>query len=254
MVKRNQESVLAQREERKMSRGKQVAPKFEEAREESVNARPLVAMNEKQGHYIELLNTKDMVVATGLPGTSKTYIPTVMACDLFRANKIKRIIFTRPNISNSASLGMFKGTVEEKMAPWLAPVLSILKERLGKGALEIALKNEDITFLPLETIKGLSAEKCWFIVDEAEDLSRDEAKKVVTRQGKDCKMILCGDLNQSELSGDSGLKMLSDMVKRYSFLDVGFVEFDKVNDIVRSKQCKDWTIAFRKEEGFDTKE
>ena len=223
-------------------------PKFVEKREEEVRNNTLVPLNDKQREYIHLLNTKDMVISTGLPGTSKTYIPTVMACDLFRTGQIERIVFSRPNISNSKSLGMFKGSAEEKMSMWLAPVISILNERIGPAALEIALKHQQIVFLPLETIKGFSAERCWFIVDEAEDISKDEAKKLVTRQGKDCKLILCGDIGQSELNAQSGLRHLTEMVQRHSHLDVGFVDFDNINDIVRSKQCKDWIIAYRKDE------
>lgn len=223
-------------------------PRQQEQREHVQKLSPLKPMNEKQAEYIRLLNEKDMVIATGLPGTSKTFIPTMMACDLFRLGKIDRIIFSRPNISNSKSLGMFKGSAEEKMAQWLAPVISILNERIGVAALEIALKHGQIIFLPLETIKGFSAESCWFILDEAEDISRDEAKKLVTRQGKNCKLVLAGDVGQSELNEHSGLRHLTDMVQKHPHLDVGFVDFDNINDIVRSKQCKDWIIAYRKEE------
>ncbi|WP_443699004.1 PhoH family protein [Pseudomonas sp.] len=223
-------------------------PRQQEQREHAQKLSPLKPMNEKQAEYIRLLNEKDMVIATGLPGTSKTFIPTMMACDLFRLGKIDRIIFSRPNISNSKSLGMFKGSAEEKMAQWLAPVISILNERIGVAALEIALKHGQIIFLPLETIKGFSAESCWFILNEAEDISRDEAKKLVTRQGKNCKLILAGDVGQSELNEHSGLRHLTDMVQKHPHLDVGFMDFDNVNDIVRSKQCKDWIIAYRKEE------
>ena len=226
----------------------EATPRQQEQREHVQKLSPLKPMNEKQAEYIRLLNEKDMVIATGLPGTSKTFIPTMMACDLFRLGKIDRIIFSRPNISNSKSLGMFKGSAEEKMAQWLAPVISILNERIGVAALEIALKHGQIIFLPLETIKGFSAENCWFIVDEAEDVSRDEAKKLVTRQGKNCKLILAGDVEQSELNERSGLRHLTDMVQKHPHLDVGFVDFDNINDIVRSKQCKDWIIAYRKED------
>lgn len=224
------------------------ATKYLEERTHVQKLVPLKPMNEKQAEYIRLLNEKDMVIATGYPGTSKTFIPTMMACDLFRLNKIDRIIFSRPNISNSKSLGMFKGSAEEKMTMWLAPVISILNERIGAAALEIALKHGQIVFLPLETIKGFSAENCWFIVDEAEDISKDEAKKLVTRQGKNCKLILAGDIGQSELSEQSGLRHLTSMVQKHPHLDVGFVDFDNISDIVRSKQCKDWIIAYRKEE------
>lgn len=222
--------------------------KFVEQREEEVKAHLLVPMNEKQRDYIRMIENQDMVIATGWAGTSKTYIPTVMACDWFRTGKIKKIVFTRPNISNSKSLGMFKGDLIEKMSQWLMPVISILRERIGDGALEIALKRGDIEFVPLEVLKGYSAQDCVFLCDEAEDLSMEEAKKIVTRQGKNCKLILAGDVSQSELKEKSGLKHLISMVHKYPTLNVGVVDFNNINDIVRSDQCKQWIIAYNKEE------
>lgn len=100
----------------------------------------------------------------------------------------------------------------------------------------------------MEVVKGYSAENCVFIVDEAEDISKDEAKKLVTRQGKNCKMVLAGDISQSELKEQSGLKHLLNMVSKYDTLKVGVIDFNQISDIVRSEQCKQWVIAFRAEE------
>lgn len=223
-------------------------PKFQEAREDEIKNNPLVPLNEKQRDYIRMIEEQDMVIATGWAGTSKTYIPTVIACDWFRTGKINKIVFTRPNISNSKSLGMFKGDLIEKMSQWLMPVINILRERIGERALEIALKRGDVEFVPMEVLKGYSAQDCVFICDEAEDLSIEEAKKLVTRQGKNCKMILAGDISQSELKEKSGMKHLINMVNKHPTLNVGIVDFNNINDIVRSEQTKQWIIAFRKEE------
>jgi phosphate starvation-inducible PhoH-like protein len=216
----------------------------------NVDTTPLRPMNEGQREYIRLLREKDMIIATGFAGTSKTFIPTVMACDLYKAGKIDKIVFTRPPLSNSKSLGFFAGDKTEKMFNWLAPVLDILKKRLGLGRLEIAVKHEEIVFMPLETIKGYSAENCYFIVDEAEDISIEEAKKIVTRQGKNCKMVLSGDVSQSELKDRSGLKWLKEMIEAHPELEssVGLIDFNRPDDIVRSDLCKKWILAIRREE------
>lgn len=232
------------------SRGEEkvVKEKFMEGRIERINTKPLVPMNEKQRDYIRKINTHSTVLACGWPGTSKTYIPTVMACDAYLTGAVEKIIFTRPNISNSKSLGFFSGDKIEKCRNWLMPVISILNERLGKNTVDIALKNEDIEFVPLETIKGNSFKNAFFIVDEAEDITREEAKKIITRAGEGTKCCLVGDLGQSELGKNSGLKMLIEMANKYPHLDVGVVDFNHVNDIVRSKSVRDWIIAFNKEE------
>lgn len=180
-----------------------------------------------------------------------TYIPTVMACDalLLGAARggIDKIVLSRPNISNSKSLGYMKGDLLEKYSYWLAPVLSIMKERLGTERLNLHLEKGNIEFVPMEVIKGYSASNCFFLVDEAEDLSWEEAIKVVTRQGKNCTMVLAGDVAQSELKASSGMLKLIELSKRNPQLDVGLVDFNEFSDIVRSKSAREWIKVLVKE-------
>lgn len=216
--------------------------------EERKNVTPLHPMNELQAEYIKLINSKSLVISTGFPGASKTYIPTVMACDKLRANEIDKIYLTRPNISNSKSLGYFSGDVFQKMSFWLAPILSTVYDRLGRGAAEIAIKSGDITFVPLETIKGMSFGKNSFVIcDEAEDITIEEAKSIVTRQGGGT-MVLSGDIEQSALTDKSGLAWLKKMVEDNPLLEdtTGFVDFNRPSDIVRSEACKQWILAIRR--------
>jgi phosphate starvation-inducible PhoH-like protein len=229
-----------------------VKEKFVAQREESISTNAIKPMNGKQKHYIELMNNPDcsLILATGYAGTSKTFIPTSIACDWLRTGKVDKLVFTRPNISNSKSLGFFGGSLLEKMHNWLMPVMDILKERLGAGALELHIKHGDIIFMPLEVVKGYSANNCVFICDEAEDLTLDEAKKLVTRQGNNCKMILAGDISQSELKERSGLKYIIEMARKYDDLELGLVDFNDTSEIVRSPQVKQWIIAFNKEESI----
>lgn len=227
---------------------RQPKPKFAHEREENTLSNPLRPLNAKQRTYMELLETKDVILATGHPGTSKTYLPTAMACDLLRLGRIDKIIFTRPNISNSKSLGYFSGSLEEKMSNWLAPVLSVVKERMGAGALEVAIKHGDIQFQPLETIKGLSVADGWLICDEAEDLTVEEVKKIITRVGKNCKLVLAGDITQAELGEKSGLRWFTQFVQRQNLTDiVGHVDFSNPNEIVRSEAVKRFIIALNRE-------
>lgn len=227
---------------------RQPKPKFQQEREENTLHNPVRPLNAKQRTYMELLETKDIIVATGFAGTSKTYLPTAIGCDKMRLGHIDKIIFSRPNISNSKSLGFFAGTLEEKMSNWLAPVLSVVTERMGAGGLEVALKHGDIQFQPLETIKGLSVNNGWLIVDEAEDLSVEEVKKVITRVGKNCKLILAGDITQSELNEKSGLLWLIKFAARNDLSDIiGVVDFNNPNEIVRSEAVKRVVIAMNRE-------
>lgn len=226
-----------------------VKEKFLEERTQQVNAKPLVPMNKRQQEYIDQLKEKPVVIATGYAGTSKTYIPTVMAADLYKLGKINKIIITRPAVSSSKSVGYFKGTELEKMSVWLNSVIPIFTERLTKPAFEIALAAKDIEFVPLEVIKGMSINNAWVLVEEASDLTKDEVVKMVTRMGKNSKLILAGDIRQAELKEASGLKWVADFVQRHNLVEnFGFVDFNDVNDIVRSDAVRQFIVALVRDE------
>ena len=227
-----------------------IKDKFLEEREESIKAKPLVPMNAKQREYIRLLQEKSVVIATGYAGSSKTYIPTVMAADLLKTGKINKIIVTRPAVSSSKSVGYFKGSDVEKMSVWLNSVIPIFKERLGAAGLDIALAAKNIEFVPLEVIKGMSINDAWVLAEESSDLTKDEVIKLITRMGRNSKLVLSGDVRQAELKGDLGLKWVADFVNRHRNLqeNFGFVDFGDVNDIVRSDAVKQFIVALVRDE------
>ena len=181
------------REERNPN-GRVVKEKFMHERTESVRAQPLVPLNKKQAQYIEILKEKPICLATGYAGTSKSYIPTVMAADLYKTNQIQKIIITRPAVSTSKSVGYTSGDFATKMRMWLGAIVPIFRERLGDGMFQSALERGDIEFVPLEVIKGMSINDAWLIVEEASDLTKDEVVKIVTRMGKNSKLVLAGDI------------------------------------------------------------
>lgn len=239
---------MTRRAVKKLEVEKTIKPKFAEERNNIIP--PLVPMNPLQAQYIKFIQEKKLVIATGYPGSSKTFVPTTMACDMWRKGEIDRIFLTRPNISNSKSLGFFGGSLVEKMTNWLMPVLDIMNRRLGRNVVEIAIKNGDIAFIPLEVIKGMSFGPDTFVIcDEAEDIDVEMAKILVTRMGGGI-MVLCGDIEQSALRGNSGLAKIKQMVEKYPQLEqcTGLVDFNRPSDIVRSIECKEWILAFRKEE------
>jgi len=224
-----------------------VKDKFMEERQTRV--KPLVAMNRKQQEYIDLLEDKNIIIATGYAGTSKTYIPTVMAADLYRLNKINKIIITRPAVSSSQSLGYFSGSATEKLQVWLGAVIPIFNDRLGKAQFEIALGAGDIEFIPLEVLKGMSVNNAWLLVEESSDLTKEELVKIITRMGKNSKLVLSGDVRQSEINKGSGFTWLVDFVKRHKLQDnFGFIDFGDVNDIVRSDAVKEFITAMVRDE------
>ncbi len=238
----------------------------EEQREEILDllvlAREIESLNYFYAEISEISRTCEEAVVYDLtvPETSSfiangivshnTFIPTVIACDKYRKGEIDKIYLIRPFISKSKSPGFYAGTLQEKASIWLGEIVSVMKDRLGNDALELALRHGDVEFLPLEVLKGRSLKSCFVICDEAEDITVEEAKKIVTRVGENCTMVLSGDIGQVDLSSESGLKYLKELAEENPELEktVGVVDFNQAGDIVRSETCKVWTMAiYRKD-------
>lgn len=204
--------------------------------------------NEKQRKYIREIENKNHVIATGFAGTSKTYIPTMIASKMLRNKEIDRIILIRTPVSDEESVGMLKGTVEDKTKYWLMPILDTLNKALSPQLVDYLIKREQIVCLPPEFLKGVSfSPKDFVIFDEVEDISKSVALASVTRQGGG-KLVMCGDLRQKMISRESGLPLLLDVLRQSPQLQtrVGLIDFDSFDDIVRSDDCKEWVKAFVK--------
>lgn len=225
-----------------------VKAKFLAVAREEVKLKAITPLNERQEEYFEALRTKDLVVASGLAGTSKTFVACCFAADAYKAGEINKIVLARPAESSSKSLGYAKGDQTQKMMQWVMPMISVLYTRMGKAVVDLAILEGNIVLQPLESIKGMSYGKhTWVICDEVEDCSVDEIKSIVTRNGG-ARMTLCGDVSQSCLKESSGLRALMEIVKSSPRLqeNAALIDFDQYDHIVRSKLCKDFIMAYDK--------
>lgn len=214
----------------------------EEAVSKLVSLHPL---NDTQRDYINALNTSDQIIVCGYSGTGKTYIAATHAANMYLSRKIDKIIITRPIVSVGKDLGYFKGDLNEKFTPWAAPVLDVLEQQLGKGVLETGMKNDNIILSPLSTMRGRSFQNSFVLLDEAQNTTLAEMKMFLTRIGKGTKVVVNGDIRQSDIKEASGLSKIIHMAKKYK-MDVPVIEFG-IDDIVRSDICRDWIISFEKE-------
>lgn len=209
----------------------------------------LLPKNATQREYIQAIMDYPIVIATGYPGTGKTYIPARIASNMFNRNAISSIILSRPSVSNSNSLGFFKGDKNEKMQQWLAPVLGALREEFSPSQLEYMVREDvsHIVYAPMETIKGLSWKNNFVIIDEAEDLTIKELRAILTRIGKGTTVVLCGDISQTDLQ-HSGLQMLIDLIGIEPEMKsvIRHIHFGHKDEIVRSEACKTIVLAFER--------
>lgn len=203
---------------------------------------PIKALNPTQADYLDALRKAPQVIVLGPAGTGKTWIAATHAADLYRNRNITKIILTRPNVPCGRSLGFFPGSLEDKFAPWAAPVAEAIKERIGKAAYDIALKNGAIELVPFEVMRGRSWKNAFVLLDEAQNCTPAEIKTFLTRIGDDCTVVINGDVSQCDLAAESGLRTVIDMIAAQS-LPVPVIEFTR-GDIVRSGICAMWVNAF----------
>jgi len=214
------------------------APKFKAARA----LPPIDPLNATQASYLAALRSSPQVVVVGPAGTGKTWIAATCAADLYRNRQVSRIILTRPNVPCGRSLGYFPGSLQDKFAPWATPVADAIKERIGKAAYDIALKNGDIDMVPFEVMRGRSWKSAFVLLDEAQNTTPAEMKTFLTRVGEDCTTVINGDVSQCDLDQGSGLRTVIDLIRSHR-LPVPVIEFT-LDDIVRSGFCAMWVRAF----------
>jgi phosphate starvation-inducible PhoH-like protein len=216
------------------------APK-EEGYHTNYTFKEVEPLNFIQGEYLEAIKHNDIVFGIGSAGTGKTYIAASYAASELFHRRISKVILTRPNVETGRGLGFLPGTLEEKYAPYLLPFDAIFSRALGKGFYEYSLKNKDIEPTPLGFLRGTTFENCIVLVDEAQNCTKEELKMLLSRIGKNCKMIISGDTEQSDIEY-SGLEDAVNRLERIPGIEV--IEFLD-EDIVRSKMCKAIIQAYR---------
>jgi phosphate starvation-inducible protein PhoH and related proteins len=213
--------------------------------DETKQAIELIPRNDNQALYIKALEDSDQVIVFGPSGTGKTYVVSTFAANLYHLKVIDKIVITRPHIAVGKEIGFLPGTLEEKAAPWALPVLDVLEKKLGKGVVETAIKAGNIEVAPLALMRGRSFEDAFIICDESQNITFHELKMLLTRVGDGSKLVLNGDVMQSDLKEADGLTKVVHIVKKH-MLPVPIVEFC-VDDIVRSDMTKLWVQTFIKE-------
>lgn len=203
--------------------------------------RDVKPLNFIQAEYLRAIQHNEIIFGVGSAGTGKTYVAATYAAGELFHRRIGRIILTRPNVETGRGLGFLPGTLEEKYAPYLDPFDQVFERSLGKGFYEYALKSKTIEPKPLGFMRGATFDNCIVLLDEAQNATRDEMKMLLSRIGKNCKMIISGDVDQADIP-DSGL---SDAVHRLDGIPgIEVVRFLD-DDIVRSRMCKQIILAYK---------
>ena len=205
----------------------------------------IVPKTETQRELLNALTSSNQVFILGPAGTGKTYVTATYAADLYTTKEVDKIVITRPHVTVGKDIGYLPGTLEEKTYPWALPVLDVLIKHLGKGAVETGIKNGNIEMAPLALMRGRSFDNSFIIVDETQNITTHELKMLLTRVGEGSKIVLNGDVQQSDLPSGDGLSKVIHLAKKH-ILPVPVIEFG-INDIIRSDICAQWVKVFLKE-------
>ena len=170
-------------------------------------------LNEKQKQFLELVmdkNTK-VVFVSGPAGTSKTYMSVYCALTLLNQRRVSDLIYIRSAVESSdTKLGFLPVEADEKMAPYLAPLIDKLVELLPKSDIDTLKKENRISSIQVGFLRGLNWNAKVVIADEAQNMTFKELFTLITRTGEFSKMFILGDPDQSDINGKSGfIKMMS---------------------------------------------
>jgi len=179
----------------------------------------ITAKTRGQARYLSrLTNAKNgLVFGTGPAGTGKTYLAVAAGVSELLSGARERLIVTRPAIEAGEKLGFLPGTLEEKVDPYMLPIWDALREFMGQEQMERRMARGEIEVAPIAFMRGRTLKRAFVIVDEAQNMTIQQMKMVLTRLGRDSRMVVTGDPGQVDLpSGQpSGLahalKILGDV-------------------------------------------
>jgi PhoH-like ATPase len=179
--------------------------------------------NKEQKFALNMLNDPDipLVSLTGIAGSGKTFLSLISAIESVSNGTYKRLVITRSIQPVGRDLGYLPGDMDDKMHPWLAPILDNFKHGFGDlSYFDIMREKGSIDIAPLAYIRGRTFNNSFVIVDEAQNASIHELKTIITRVGKDSKIVLLGDTEQIDTpyidSRSNGLSIVVEKFKKES--------------------------------------
>ena len=174
----------------------------------TAKGKPIKAKTIGQKEYVNAIMDNTITLGVGPAGTGKTYLAVAAAVAAFRAEKVSRIILTRPAVEAGERLGFLPGDLQSKVDPYLCPLYDALFEMLGTETYNKYLERGNIEVAPLAYMRGRTLYDSFIILDEAQNTSREQMKMFLTRLGFGSKIVITGDVTQIDLPADkvSGLK------------------------------------------------
>ncbi|BAL80950.1 PhoH family protein [Caldisericum exile] len=213
---------------------------------EDIKGRGIIPKTLGQKKFVEAINNNDITFVIGPAGTGKTYLSVAVAVKYLLSNKVSRIILTRPVVEVGEKIGYLPGDIQQKVDPYFRPIYDALFEFLGQEKTQRLINNKTIEIAPLAFMRGRTLNDAFIIMDEAQNTTFSQMKMFLTRLGIGSKMVVTGDLTQSDLlaaQGKNGLELSVEILRDVDGIE--FVYLD-VSDIVRHSLVQKIINAYEK--------
>ncbi len=170
----------------------------------------VISKNNEQSVMLKTISENVITFIKGSPGTGKTYLAVSHALQQFFKQKYDRIVITRPVIEAAGEkLGFLPGDMYDKVNPYMIPIFETLAQLVPYDLVKkmISKNGHDavIRVLPLAYMRGITFINSIIICDEMQNSTPDQVRMLLTRLGEGSKMIICGDVMQSDIERVNGL-------------------------------------------------
>ena len=200
-----------------------------------------------QKDYVAAIKANTVTFGVGPAGTGKTYLAVCLAVAAYKGKQVEKIILTRPAVEAGEKLGFLPGDLQTKVDPYLRPLYDALQEMFGSETYQKLMEKGVIEVAPLAYMRGRTLSNAFVILDEAQNATREQMKMFLTRLGDGSKMVVTGDLTQTDLPDGktSGLKQAVSILKGVD--DVAVCKLTD-RDVVRHPLVMKIVRAYEREE------
>jgi phosphate starvation-inducible protein PhoH len=208
------------------------------------NVKKMEPLTETHSLVIQAHEKKRNTVIYGYPGTGKTYLACACAIDALMNNEQSVIRIIRSAVP-SRDMGFLPGTEDEKMAAYERPYIGTINNIMRRGDAYGLLKSKGLlTFESSSFLRGMTYDDSFIIVDEFQNMSLGEINTIVTRIGENSRIMICGDVTQTDLrETETGYSKAMRILTEVDDFDMIHMDAD---DIVRSDLVRRWILASEK--------
>lgn len=157
------------------------------------------ALTDGHQELIEAIEDCEYIICSGPAGSGKTHIALGKGIEYVKSGKFKKLLLIRPLQECGRSIGFLPGSKEDKISPHMKAFHQLFIKFCSKDQLEKMVRDEIITIDTCEFLRGCTFDDTYIVIDEAQNCSFEQLKMLLTRLGKNSKMVIVGDATQADL-------------------------------------------------------